>query len=63
MHNSEMESPPVLGAEQVRLMQGLAQEVTMRRPEVLEGGATVGELAWQFGKDWAAIGDRWRYRL
>lgn len=63
MRNSEMESPSVLGAEQVRLMQGLAQEVTIRRPEVLEGGATVGELAWQFGKDRAAIGDRWRYRL
>ena len=61
--NSDNGIPPILGIEQVRLMQGLAQEVTIRRPEVLEGGATVGELAWQFGKDRAAIGDRWRYRL
>jgi GNAT superfamily N-acetyltransferase len=52
-----------LGPAQVRLMQGLAQEVTMLRPEVLEGGATVGELAWQFGKDQAALGDTWRHRL
>ena len=52
-----------LGAEQVRLMQGLAQEVATLRPEVLEGGATVGELAWIFGKDRALLGDRWRYRL
>lgn len=35
----------------------------MLRPEILEGGATVGELAWIFGKDRAAIGDRWRHRL
>ncbi|NMP24836.1 hypothetical protein [Sulfobacillus harzensis] len=63
MGNTEKGMPRELGPEQVRLMQGLAQEVTIRRPEVLEGGATVGELAWQFGKDRAAIGDRWRYRL
>lgn len=44
-------------------MQGLAQEVTMLCPEILVGGATVGELAWQFGKDWAARGDTWRHRL
>lgn len=63
MGNTEKGMPWDLGPEQVRLMQGLAQEVTIRRPEVLEGGATVGELAWQFGKDRAAIGDRWRHRL
>ncbi|MCL5116277.1 MAG: GNAT family N-acetyltransferase [Firmicutes bacterium] len=63
MDNTEKGRPRDLGPEQVRLMQGLAQEVTIRRPQVLEGGATVGELAWQFGKDRAAIGDRWRYRL
>lgn len=63
MGNTEKGMPRDLGPEQVRLMQGLAQEVTIRRPEVLEGGATVGELAWQFGKDRAAIGDRWRHRL
>lgn len=63
MSNTEERMPQVLGPEQVRLMQGLAQEVTIRCSEVLEGGATVGELAGQFGKDCAAIGDRWRYRL
>ncbi len=52
-----------LGAAQVRLMQGLAQEVTTLRPELLEGGATVGELAWIFGKDRAALGDTWRHHL
>lgn len=52
-----------LGPEQVRLMQGLAQEVTILRAELLEGGATVGELAWIFGKDREAIGDCWRHRL
>ncbi len=62
MGNAEEGMTQHLGAEQVRLMQGLAREVTILRPEVL-GGATVGELAWQFGKDRAAIGDRWRYRL
>ena len=63
MGHTETGIPPVFGAEQVRLMQGLAQEVAIRRPEVMEGGATVGELAWQFGKDRAAIGDCWRHRL
>jgi len=44
-------------------MQGLAQEVTILRPEILVGDTTVGELAWVFGKDAAAIGDTWRHRL
>ena len=56
-------TPQDLGAAQVRLMQGLAQEVTALRPDLLEGGATVGELAWIFGKDRAALGDTWRHRL
>ncbi len=56
-------APQGLGAVQLRLMQGLAQEVTILRPELLIGGATVGELAWVFGKDRAAIGDTWRHRL
>ena len=56
-------TPQDLGAAQVRLMQGLAQEVTTLRPELLAGGATVGELAWIFGKDRAALGDTWRHRL
>jgi GNAT superfamily N-acetyltransferase len=44
-------------------MQGLAETVTMLRPEILVGGATVGELAWNFGKDRVPIGDTWRHRV
>lgn len=56
-------TPRDLGIAEVRLMQGLAQEVTMLRPEILVGDATVGELAWNFGKDRAALGDTWRHRF
>ncbi len=56
-------TPQDLGAAQVRLMQGLAQELATLRPELLVGGATVGELAWVFGKDRAALGHAWRHRL
>ncbi len=51
------------GSAQLRLMQGLAQEVTVLRPDVLVGGGTVGELAWNFGKDRVAVGSTWRHRL
>lgn len=61
--NQDLGIPPELGTAQVRLMQGLAQEVTILRPELLEGGATVGELAWVFGKDRLALGHTWRHRL
>lgn len=63
MSDANQGMPRELGAAQVRLMQGLAQEVTILRPELLEGGATVGELAWVFGKDRVALGHTWRYRL
>jgi len=33
------------------------------RPELLVGGATVGELAWVYGKDRAARAHTWRHRL
>ena len=59
----DVDSPQEFGAQQLRLMQGLAQEVTVLRPEILVGGGTVGELAWNFGKDRAAIGHTWRIRL
>ena len=36
MDNTEKGRPRDLGPEQVRLMQGLAQEVTIRRPQVLD---------------------------
>ena len=48
-----------LSPQDVRLMQGLAQQVTALRPELVNSDATVGELAWGWGKDhaaWAAPG-------
>ncbi|MDX8534767.1 GNAT family N-acetyltransferase [Mesorhizobium sp. VK25A] len=44
-------------------MQGLAQEVTALRPELLNGDATVGELAWVWAKDFDALGRFWRHRM
>ncbi len=51
-------SPPDL-----RLMQGLAQQVTALRPELVNSDATVGELAWGWGKDHADLSGTWRHRL
>jgi ribosomal protein S18 acetylase RimI-like enzyme len=50
-------------AEDIRLMQGLAQRVHALRPEVIVGDATMGELAYVWGKGHALIGDSWRRRL
>ncbi|SFO66023.1 hypothetical protein SAMN03159463_02554 [Mesorhizobium sp. NFR06] len=55
-----MEAP---GPAILRLMQGLAQEVTALRPELLNGDATVGELAWVWAKDFDVLGPFWRHRL
>ena len=44
-------------------MQGLAQEVTAIRPELLNGDATVGELAWVWAKDVHVLGPYWRHRM
>lgn len=52
-----------LGSTELRLMQGLAQQVTASRPELLNGDATVGELAWVWAKDVDALGRFWRHRL
>jgi GNAT superfamily N-acetyltransferase len=52
-----------LGPTELRLMQGLAQEVTATRPELLNGDATIGELAWVWGKDFDALGAFWRHRM
>ena len=52
-----------LGPTELRLMQGLAQQVTASRPELLNGDATVGELAWVWAKDVDALGRFWRHRL
>ncbi|MEV6282092.1 GNAT family N-acetyltransferase [Kribbella sp. NPDC051770] len=45
------------------LMQGLAQRVTAVRPDLISAGASYGELAWIWGKGWAADGAAWRRRL
>lgn len=52
-----------LGPDELRLMQGLAQEVTALRPELLNGDASVGELAWVWAKDFDVRGEHWRHRL
>ena len=51
------------GVADVRLMQGLSQRVFSLRPEFVNNDATVGELAWVWGKDHAAQGETWRRRL
>lgn len=45
------------------MMQGLAQEVMGVRPELVNGEATVGELAWGWAKDVDALHGSWRHRL
>jgi GNAT superfamily N-acetyltransferase len=52
-----------LGPAELRLMQGLAQQVTALRPELVNGDATVGELAWVWAKDFDALNQVWRHRL
>lgn len=52
-----------IGPSELRLMQGLAQKVTASRPELLNGDATVGELAWVWGKDVDTLGPFWRHRF
>ena len=52
-----------LEISELRLMQGLAQQVTASRPELLNGDATVGELAWVWAKDYDAFHPFWRHRL
>jgi GNAT superfamily N-acetyltransferase len=48
---------------QLRLMQGLAKQVMALRPELVNGDATVGELAWVWAKDFDALSRFWRHRL
>jgi GNAT superfamily N-acetyltransferase len=52
-----------LGQNELRLMQGLAQQVMALRPELVNGDASVGELAWVWAKDVDALGRFWRHRL
>jgi GNAT superfamily N-acetyltransferase len=53
----------LLTADDVRLMQGLAQRVTASRPDLVNGDATYGELAWNWGKGHGSIGAYWPRRL
>ncbi len=53
----------LLSASDVRLMQGLAQRVAAVRLDLVNSDASVGELAWVWGKGNASIGASWRRRL
>ena len=48
---------------ELRLMQDLSQRVSARRPELVNGDATVGELAWVWGMAQDTFGPYWRRRL
>ena len=63
MGNTAVMPETQLSPPDLRLMQGLAQQVTALRPELVNSDATVGELAWIWGKDHADLGGTWRHRL
>jgi GNAT superfamily N-acetyltransferase len=50
-------------AEDVQLMQGLAQRVTAVRPDLVNSDSSFGELAWIWGKGHASDGASWPRRL
>jgi ribosomal protein S18 acetylase RimI-like enzyme len=52
-----------LTAEDIPLMQGLAQRVTAIRPDLISAGASYGELAWIWGKGCATQAATWPRRL
>lgn len=52
-----------IGPTELRLMQGLAQQVTVRNPALLNGDATLGELAWVWGHTYDALSPFWRHKL
>ncbi|MCL7426566.1 GNAT family N-acetyltransferase [Streptomyces sp. YS415] len=58
-----MDDSDRLTAADVRLMQALAQRLVAVRPELVNSDASVGELAWNWGKGHAAAGGSWRRRL
>jgi GNAT superfamily N-acetyltransferase len=58
-----MAGPTDFSPGDVQLMQELARQVTELRPELVNSDATIGELAWVWGKDHAEQGDTWRRRL
>ncbi|HEY3871891.1 MAG TPA: GNAT family N-acetyltransferase [Actinocrinis sp.] len=63
MNSAESPGTGEISPQNVRLMQGLAQEVDALRPELANADATYGELAWTWGKGLADRGDTWRHRL
>jgi GNAT superfamily N-acetyltransferase len=50
-------------ADDVQLMQGLAQRVTATHPDLVNSDASYGELAWIWGKGHAADGATWVRQL
>ena len=53
----------ILGGDDLRAMQGMAQEIAANRPELLNAEATIGELAWVWAKEFDALHKYWRYRF
>jgi hypothetical protein len=58
-----MANVELVTAADVRRMQGLAQRVTATRPDLVNSDASLGELAWTWGKGHASDGASWRRRL
>ncbi|MFC9088257.1 GNAT family N-acetyltransferase [Nocardiopsis dassonvillei] len=58
-----MTGSELVTAEDVRLMQGLAQRVTAIRPDLVNSDASFGELAWNWGRGHASDGATWPRRL
>ncbi|MFI6562215.1 GNAT family N-acetyltransferase [Streptomyces sp. NPDC050534] len=58
-----MSDSELVTAVDVQLMQGLAQRVTAVRPDLVNSDASVGELAWIWGKGQVSDGGSWRRRL
>ncbi|OIJ65386.1 GNAT family N-acetyltransferase [Streptomyces mangrovisoli] len=58
-----MEDSGLVSAADVRLMQDLAQRVVAVRPDLVNSDASLGELAWIWGKGHASEGASWRRRL
>lgn len=52
-----------IGSTELQLMQELAQRVGTVRPDLVNGDATVGELAWVWGKDHDKLKHSWRHRM
>ena len=58
-----MANVELMTAEDVRLMQGMAQRVTAVRPDLINADASFGELAWNWGRGHATDGATWPRRL